>query len=1207
MPCLRCGSLELSPSGQCSRCGEIGSPPPQPQTGVAAPVGATDEETRLHTPGAEDVTIGVSPGRGGTSGPLAVGQNFGPRYHIIRCIGAGGMGAVYQAWDQELEVAVAVKVIRPDAIGDPQVAAELERRFKRELVLARKVTHKNVVRIHDIGEIGGVKYITMPYVHGSDLATVLKKEGRLPVNRALAIGHQIASGLVAAHEAGVVHRDLKPANVMVDADDHAMIMDFGIARSTSTATAFGMTVAGAVVGTVEYMAPEQARGESVDHRADIYAFGLILRDLMLGGRHAGSTTAVAELMSRMQQAPGPVRDIDPSIPPPVDALLAKCLQPDSAKRFQTTTELLKEVERVLAGDAPGATVPSQPAFVQPPRRRLRWSHGIAAAAAVLALALGGYALNSRVQSNTSTAAASDRPTVSLAVLPFRNATGDPGLNSLGGSLSEVLTTDLGEAKHIRMIPSQRLQEVLNDLRIDPNSNLSPSELARIAGLVNAGSVLWGQYVKFGDEIRIDATLQDLEQRQTTPLKARAANDAMLLDAVAQLAGSVQQELAKGSAEVLQQLQASAWRPTTNSLEALRMYNEALQLARQGNHQKALDRFKAAVDTDTNFALAYSALAQTYATLGYDAEAAQFSRRAFSISESMPAGQERLLIAGAHYRLTNDDDKAIDTYQQLLTLAPNNVQVQFDLASLYEQNGAFDKAKDHFTRTIELDPKHVDGLTAVGRVNIKRGDPQAALQPLNSALSLAVELDNNEARATVLQAIGIAYKRMARPADALKHYEQSLEIRRTLGQKRGMAASLSEIAQVRESMGQAQEAVKSYNEALALQREIGDQSGTSITLINLGSLLNETLGRPDEGLRFMQEALRIVRQSGDKGREALALNNIGSAYLSKGQFTDAQTYFELALQLRENTKIAHEIADTLHNLGETLSRMGRYDHALTRYLRALDLRRQSGDKRLEAIESYSIGTVFDYQGRYGAAVQSKTDALKAYRELKQRDFWLGEILSGHGASLSNSGRFEDAGKSLDEATAVANELKNAGLIGQINRMQSERLLYQGDPSGAAKVAKEAIAAAERSSDQALKLWAEAQVARTGAAVQPTRAIATTLARISRDADRSGSIYLSVLASVESAETVLKLGDHRSARQEVDRTLSRAEALGLRELHARSEYVMASSLRAANDQQARRHYAAVTRILDEMKREQGAERILERADIKAIYEDSKRWSS
>ena len=191
---------------------------------------------------------------------LSVGEDFGARYHIIRLLGIGGMGAVYQAWDKVLEVAVAVKVIRPDATLDPEAARALEKRFKRELLLARQVTQRNVVRIHDLGEIDGITYITMPYVQGSDLATILKREGRLPVERALAIARQVASGLAAAHQAGVVHRDLKPANIMVDAEDNALIMDFGIARSTVGATGVGMTVAGAVVGTVEYMAPGAGAG-----------------------------------------------------------------------------------------------------------------------------------------------------------------------------------------------------------------------------------------------------------------------------------------------------------------------------------------------------------------------------------------------------------------------------------------------------------------------------------------------------------------------------------------------------------------------------------------------------------------------------------------------------------------------------------------------------------------------------------------------------------------------------------------------------------------------------------------------------------------------------------------------------------------------------------------------------------------------------------
>ncbi len=220
----------------------LGTPPPAPP---APPTQAIwDDRTALSNGSfgapssvVEEATILAStpPARrtGGPEGPLELGQAFGRRYHIIKLLGLGGMGAVYQAWDAELGTSVAIKVIRPEAAASRDAAADLERRFKRELLLARQVTHKNVVRIHDLGEIDGIKYITMPFVDGEDLASVLKREGRLPVPRVLRIARNVVAGLVAAHEAGIVHRDLKPANIMVDASDEALIMDFGIARSTS--------------------------------------------------------------------------------------------------------------------------------------------------------------------------------------------------------------------------------------------------------------------------------------------------------------------------------------------------------------------------------------------------------------------------------------------------------------------------------------------------------------------------------------------------------------------------------------------------------------------------------------------------------------------------------------------------------------------------------------------------------------------------------------------------------------------------------------------------------------------------------------------------------------------------------------------------------------------------------------------------------------
>src|SRR5580765_6442762 len=231
MVCPRCGQNSPVSAGRCSACGTTFGPttvaivpidttglPPGATFGsftISGADGTLDPESVLGTIGA-GVTIGETIGaeRTASGGPLQVGQSFSPRYHIIKVLGVGGMGAVYQAWDSELEVAVALKVIRTD----PQrrkVSSEAEKRFKQELLLARQVTHKNVVRIHDLGEIDGIKYITMPYIQGQDLASVLRSE-RLPVPKVMALARQVAAGLQAAHEAGVVHRDLKPANVMLE-------------------------------------------------------------------------------------------------------------------------------------------------------------------------------------------------------------------------------------------------------------------------------------------------------------------------------------------------------------------------------------------------------------------------------------------------------------------------------------------------------------------------------------------------------------------------------------------------------------------------------------------------------------------------------------------------------------------------------------------------------------------------------------------------------------------------------------------------------------------------------------------------------------------------------------------------------------------------------------------------------------------------------
>jgi eukaryotic-like serine/threonine-protein kinase len=1220
MNCPQCGSSAPALGGHCPICGAPSSSKvPAVATSVLTPtpIGPGDSvETTLSTQppeldGSEATRLQT---QGGTRvpttgwGPLVIGQNFGPRYHIIRLLGTGGMGSVYQAWDQELEVAVAVKVIRPDVTADPVVAADLERRFKRELLLARQVTDKHVVRIHDIGEIDGIKYITMPYIHGADLATILKREGRVPLPRALSIGRQIVLGLIAAHEAGVVHRDLKPANIMVDESDHAVIMDFGIARSTSGATAFAMTVGGQVIGTVEYMSPEQAKAETVDQRADLYAFGLILRDMLLGGRHAGTTSGVTELMARMQHPPPSLRTVDPSIPEEIDALVSRCLQPEPAARYQTAAELLRDIDRVAQGNAPA---------IAPVRGE--WSDRLfghrllipiaGAVALVLILVAAWLVFQKRFVSADPDRAAVEEPSappVTIAVLPFRNASGDPTLDSLGTSISQVLSTTLGQSAHVRTVRPDRLNQVLRDLQISPNATLVPTQLASVADFTSAGHVLWGSLTRFGNQIQINATLQDLANPESATLSETAPNEDGLVAAISRLGDAVRERLARGSRSVLEELKSTSWKPSTTSFEALRLYNEGLQLTQQGSYQEALKRFEAATKQDPSFALGFSGMAQAYSELGYDNEAQQASRQAMTLGDVLPA-QEKYRIAANHYGILNNSEKAIEAYENLVNAAPGDTMTRYDLGVLYEESGGLDKAREQFAKVVELDGKFVAGLLALGRVEIKRGNPQPALEPLDRALSLATQLENDEARANIQQAIGIAYMRLNRPEEALSRYEESLKIKQRLGNKRGMAASYVQIGEVQKTLGHPVEAEKSYNAALQLRREIGDKTGLIVTLMDLSSLLDETFGRSKEAQPLLEQALRLTRETGNRNLEARALNNLGAVYLAQGRYSDAQTNFERALEIREKAQAPQEVADTRHNLADTFTRMGQYDKALQQYITALDLRRSSGDKRNAALASYGIGTIFDYQGKYGSATKSKEEAVKSFRELNQRDIWLAELLSGYANSLSLSGRMSDAVPPLDEAVKLATELKNTNLIAQTMRLQANRFYYAGDLARAQAMSKQVVQAAAGASDQSLLPLAQAEMAMIAAASEPSRAIASRLATLSQDADTRGLKSLSVECSVRRAETLLALGDPTEALREAERAIGRADVLGLKVLLAKAHYVKASVLRANADPGARREFTLAVRAFEDVKRDGGNEHVLERADLSKVYAEAVKGSA
>jgi serine/threonine protein kinase len=481
------------------------------------------------------------------------------------------MGAVYKAKDRELSRMVAFKVIRPD-LAKNQAAID---RFKHELLLAHQVTHKNVIRIYDLGEAEGMKFITMEFIEGEDLRSLLLEKRKLLPGDAVEIMQQVCRALEAIHSVGVIHRDLKPQNIMRDKTGRILVMDFGVAR---TLEGDGMTNTGATVGTIEYMSPEQALAQKLDQRSDIFTLGLIFCELLTGKMPFSAESALASLIKRSQERAVPVSVLDNTVPPVLSDIVGKCIERDPRLRYQTAAALLADLEG-WQGKTATLRFPDLRRWTP---RAWPW---VGIAVAVLVVAFAGIRYRDKLFPQKPTLPALAKPEVSLAILPFRNASGDGSLDWLGPSLADMLSTDVGQSAHLRTISPDRLHQVLTDLQITPDVVIDPTQLSRIAEFSGADTVVWGQYAKFGDRIRIDASLQDLKHDRRVPLKIDVSSEKDVPEGVDRLAESLRQNIGV-SGDVVKELRASSFQPTSQSLPALRNYNQGVKFLRDGKSVEA---------------------------------------------------------------------------------------------------------------------------------------------------------------------------------------------------------------------------------------------------------------------------------------------------------------------------------------------------------------------------------------------------------------------------------------------------------------------------------------------------------------------------------------------------------------------------------------------------------------------------------------------
>jgi eukaryotic-like serine/threonine-protein kinase len=1127
--------------------------------------------------------------------PLKTGSLLGNRYEIVSILGEGGMGAVYKARDVELDRMVALKVIRPELAGRPEIL----QRFKQELILARKVTHRNVIRIFDLGEAAGIKFITMEFIEGRDLKSILAQDGKLPPDRAVEIIQQVCLALEAAHSEGVVHRDLKPQNIMVDQQGRASVMDFGIARSLEFG---GMTQTGALVGTPEYMSPEQVRGEHADARSDLFTLGIIFQELLTGVLPYQAETAMASMFKRTRERAASVHHFNPEVPPHLGEIVAKCLEMDTRDRFQTAREVYDALEAWESGTA----APIGARGMRWARRALRnrKAIGYAAAAAILVVT-GGIALRRKLTFlplGGSTVAPAN--VQSLAIVAFRNASGNTSLDWLGPSLADMLSTDVGQSASLRTVSPDHLHQILSDLHIAPSTTIDSAMVANIAEFSNADTVVWGQYAKFGDQIRIDATLLDIKHNRSVPMKIEAASEKEIPATIDGLADLIRKNLAV-SPDVMKELKASSFQPTSKSVPAMRAYNQGLEYQRDGRNVEAEKFFEAATKEDPTFALAFSRLAQTYSSLGYDNQAEQAAQDAVTRSQNLPEA-ERYLIAAIRAQITRNLPGAIKAYDSLAKTSPGNTDVQSALAALYEQSGDLAKASQYNDAILKANPKNITAMLAAGRLDVKLGKPEVSLDSLNRALTLSVQLDNQEQKADSLDLIGSAYSQMNKPQEALRYYQEELTIWKQLGQKRGMAHSLNWIANAQDLLGDNKSALQNYQQALAIRREIGDKQGVGDTLIDAGDFYAEH-GDRDQALKMFKEALQIERDIGNQELQATCLNNIGAAYFEKAQYEDARAYYQQALQLHEKANVPQDIALSVYNLAETSTRLGEFDQAISQYMHALDLSRSVGDTRSAAMYSYALGMIFDNQGRYGAAINSKQGALKTFQDLKDKTTWMVEVGGGYGESLTLAGRGEEAKPYLSDALSLGRELKNDGLVSLVLAFQGDAAYYRGDTKSARPLYEQALQAATSSKEPDRILIAKVALAKISAQEGPAQPAISSLKQLMQQADESGLQNTSVECSLAIADAMIRSHDTAHARQELERALPRADKIGLKPLSAAAHYLLGNALRASGNQaDAMQDYRNVIQILDGMRQETGAEKILQRADFKAMYEEATRWS-
>jgi tetratricopeptide (TPR) repeat protein len=868
---------------------------------------------------------------------LRSGDVLANRFRIVAMLGIGGMGVVYRALDQSLDVEVAIKLLRPELARRP----ESFERFRQELLLARQVSSPHVVRIHDIAEHDGRWFISMDFIDGVSLEHRLDRSGKLPTEDVIRITHDLLDGLVAAQQRGVVHRDLKPANILLDAQDHAYITDFGVARSLG---ATGITHSGVIIGTPEYLSPEQARGENVDARSDLYAVGLILYEMLAGELPFTSGTPAETVMQRIVRQPPSLSKVRPDLPGWLHAFSDRLLKLNPTHRFASAREALRALE-------------TRKVSRQPINRHV-WL-----AAAFLIVALAGTidwianrppALLNAVPANASTA--------QWASLPI--AASRPELAGAARAIDEHLNAWLRTDNTIAVIPRRRVEQAIARTAPDATAD-SLARLGRsVANAAGAAHWLHGDVTTQGDDLVLQLSV-DGAGPASALLIVRGHDAPSLFDAYLKQASDylAHADVHVGAPPAI----ASA------SVDALGAGLIALDKNRPADAAKTLAGI---VEHDRGSALVASATLQAEEQ-AHQQLPAQNTREAivpeFS-SNKDPFSSE--LVANA-LSGNGDDEKAERVLAQAMQAYPHDAALTLAYADILRQRGAGEKASNLLKDYLKNADDDARAWFLLGRIAIGQGKPSDAVeQYLLHAQTLNILAHDSAAEAETRNAIGIGYERLGQLDAAAEQYQRAVVMREKLDDKEGLAKSLRNLAIVQAEQGKRAEAEQTLTRVSGLLESLGDRASIA-DLYNDRGVVAEEAGDFAEALKYYRQAYALRQQLDNPTAIAESLNNIGFCSYRMGDFDNASVYWKQAMEQYTKLDDHNGMLHIQQSTGLLDIARGQFALAQKDLSQSLDYAENHQLPEEAAVANVSLAELSLLEGRYTAAQAFVDQAAKIF--------------------------------------------------------------------------------------------------------------------------------------------------------------------------------------------------------------------------------------